>query len=74
MLTLSTFHALSETLTCTESKKVCVVGISLQQGRDTTSHSFVAFVDELLAEVAVNLLGRHTVMSWQGTVDELRQL
>lgn len=68
-------HAVFQTsLTCTKSKKVRLVRISLQQGRDTASHSLVAFVDELLAEVAVNLLGRHAVVSRQRAVDEVRQL
>lgn len=57
-----------------QSKKVCLVGISLQQGGHAASHSFVTFVDELQTEVAVDLLGRHAVMSWQGAVDEVRQL
>lgn len=61
-------------VTCTKSKKVCLVGISLQQGRHPASHSLIAFVDELLAEVAVDLQGRYAIMSWQGTVDEVRQL
>lgn len=65
---------LSKSLTCTESKKVSLVGISLQQGRNSSCHSLVAFVDQLLAEVAVNLLSRHAVMSWQRAVDEVRQL
>lgn len=38
------------------------------------SHPLIAFVDELPAEVAVNLLGRRAVMSWQRAVDEVRQL
>lgn len=66
--------AVPQEVTCTKCKKVRLVWISLQQGRHTTSHSLIAFVDELLAEVAVNLQGRHAVMSWQRTVDEVRQL
>lgn len=61
-------------LTCTKSKKEGLIGISLQQGGDTAGHPFVAFVDELLAEVAVDLQGRHAIMSRQGAVDEVRQL
>lgn len=38
------------------------------------SHSLVALVDEFLAEVVVYLLGCDAVVSWQGAVDELRQL
>ncbi|KAA8589976.1 hypothetical protein FQN60_013341 [Etheostoma spectabile] len=49
--------------------------IELQlQGRHTASHSLVAFVDELLAEVAVDLQGGHAVMCGQGAVDELAEL
>lgn len=46
----------------------------MQQGRYTTSHSLIAFIDELLAKVAVNLLGRQAVVSRQGAVDEVRKL
>lgn len=61
-------------LTCAKSKKERLVGISLQQGGHAASHSFVALVDELLPEVAVDLLGRQTVVGRQGAVDEVRQL
>lgn len=61
-------------LTCTKSEKEGLIGISLQQGGDAAGHPFVAFVDKLLTEVAVDLLGRHAIMSRQGAVDEVRQL
>lgn len=61
-------------LTSAKSKKVRLVGIPLQQRRHSVSHSLVALVDEFLAEVVVYLLGCDAVVSWQGAVDELRQL
>lgn len=70
---LNTLHVF-QSLTCTESKEERLVRVPLQQGGHAASHSLVAFVDELLAEVAVNLLGRHAVMGWQRAVDEVRQL
>lgn len=70
---LKTLHVF-QSLTCTKSKEVRLVRVPLQQGGHAASHSLVAFVDELLAEVAVNLLGRHAVMGWQRAVDEVRQL
>lgn len=60
--------------TCTESKKVRLVGVSLQQGGDASSHPLVAFVDELLSEVAVDLQGRRPVVSRQRAVYEMWQL
>ncbi len=71
---LATVKGALDSLTCSKSKEVSLVGISLQQNGHTASHSLIAFVDQLLAEVAVDLLGRHAVMSWQGPVDEVRQL
>ncbi|TNN60695.1 hypothetical protein EYF80_029039 [Liparis tanakae] len=55
-----------------QGKKVGLVGVPLQQGGHAAGHPLVAFVDELLAEVAVDLQGDHAVMSWQRAVDESR--
>lgn len=63
-----------EAFTCTKSKEVSLVGIPEQQGRHATGHSLIAFIDELLAKVAVNLQGRRSVVSRQGAVDEVRKL
>lgn len=61
-------------LTSAEGEKVRLVRISLQQRRHAAGHALIAFVDEFLAEIVVDLLGCDAVMSWQGAVDELRQL
>jgi len=49
-------------------------GASLKEGRDTAGHSLVAFVNELLPQVTVNLLRCQALVSWQGTVDEMWKL
>lgn len=49
-------------------------GVSLKEGRDAAGHSLIAFVNELLTQVTINLLCRQALMSWQGTVDEMRKL
>lgn len=67
-------NKLRASLTSAEGEKVGLVGISLQQRRHAAGHALVAFVDEFLAEVVVYLLGCDAVVSWQGAVDELRQL
>lgn len=60
--------------TCAKGEEEGLVGVPLQQGGDTASHPLIALVDELLAEVAVDLLGRQPVVGRQRAVDEVRQL
>lgn len=60
--------------TCAEGEEEGLVGVPLQQGGDAAGHPLVAFVDELLAEVAVDLQGRPAVVGRQRAVDEVRQL
>lgn len=60
--------------TCAKGEEEGLVGVPLQQDGDAASHPLIAFVDELLAEVAVDLLGRQPVMGRQRAVDEVRQL
>lgn len=60
--------------TCTKGEEEGLVGVPLQEGGDTASHPLVALVDELLAEVAVDLLGRQPVVGRQRAVDEVGQL
>ena len=61
-------------LTCSEGEEEALGGAPLQQGGDTLCHSLVALVDELLAEVAVDLQCRDSVVRWQGAVDKVREL
>lgn len=61
-------------LTCTKGKEEGLVGVPLQQRRHASGHPLVALVDELLAEVAVDLLGRQPVVGRQRAVDEVRKL
>lgn len=60
--------------TCTKGEEEGLVGVPLQQRRHAASHPLVALVDELLAEVAVDLLGCQPVVGRQRAVDEVRQL
>lgn len=60
--------------TCAKGEEEGLVGVPLQQGGDAAGHPLVAFVDELLAEVAVDLQGRQAVVGRQRAVDEMRQL
>ncbi len=61
-------------LTSSKSEEEALGGISLKEGGDAAGHSFVAFVNEFLSQVTVNLLCCQALLSWQGTVDEMRKL
>lgn len=46
----------------------------LQQGFDPLAHPLISFVDEFLAEVAVDLLGCHLLAGRQRYIVEVRDL
>lgn len=60
--------------TCSKREEADLVLILPQQRHDPLSHALVPLVDELLAEVAVNLLGCHLLMRWEGGVEKVGQL
>ena len=60
--------------TCSEGKEADLVFVLLQKRHDPLPHALIPLVDELLAEVAVNLLGRHLLVRWEGGVDKVGQL
>lgn len=60
--------------TCSEGKEADLVLILLKKCHDPLPHPLVPLVDELLAEVAVDLLGCHLLMRRERGVDKVGQL
>lgn len=60
--------------TCSEGKEADLVLVLLQKSHDPLSHALIPLIDELLAEVAVDLLGCHLLVRWEGGVDKVGQL
>lgn len=60
--------------TCSEGKEADLVFVLLKQRHDPLPHALVPLVDELLAEVAVNLLGCHLLVRRERRVDKVGQL
>lgn len=60
--------------TCSEGEEADLVLVLLQKCHDPLPHPLVPLVDELVAEVAVNLLGSHLLVRREGGVDEAGQL
>jgi len=60
--------------TCSEGKEADLVFILLQERHDPLPHALIPLVDELLAEVAVNLLGCDLLVRREGGVDKVGQL
>lgn len=61
-------------LTCSKGKKEALVWVLLQQSLDPLSHPLVAFVDELLSKVAVNLLSCDLLAGGQCDIVEVWNL
>lgn len=61
-------------LTCSEGEEEAFVGLFLEQRSDASPHPLVALVDQLLSEVAVDLLRRHLLAGQQRHVLEVRDL
>lgn len=62
------------TQTCSEGKEADLVFVLPQERHDPLPHPLVPLVDELLAEVAVDFLGRHLLVRGEGGVDKVGQL
>lgn len=60
--------------TCSEGKETDLVFILLKKRHDPLPHALVPLVDELLAEVAVDLLGCHLLVWRECGVDKVGQL
>lgn len=60
--------------TCSEGKEADLVLVLPQKCHDPPPHPLVPLVDELVAEVAVDLLCRHLLVWREGGVDEAGQL
>lgn len=61
-------------LTRSEGEEEAFVGVFLQQRSDASAHALVTLVDQLLSEVAVDLLRRHLLARRQRHVVEVRHL
>lgn len=61
-------------LTGAKGKEEALGGAPLKEGGDAACHSLIAFVDELLAKIAVNLLRCGALVIQQRTVQEVREL
>ena len=60
--------------TCTKGEEEALGGAVLEQGRYTSGHSLISFIDQLLTQITVDLLCYGTLMIQQGTVNEMREL
>lgn len=60
--------------TCSEGEEAGLVFVLPQKRHDPLPHPLIPLVDELVAEVAVDLLGRHLLVRREGGVDEAGQL
>lgn len=57
--------------TCSEGKEADLVFVLLQKSHDPLPHPLIPLVDELLAEVAVDLLGGDLLVRRKGGVDKV---
>ena len=60
--------------TRSKSEEEALVGVLLHQSPHPAAHPLIPLVDELLAEVAVDLLGRHLLTGRQCHVVEVGHL
>ena len=61
-------------MTCSEGEKETLVGMGGEQLEDALSHAPIAFENQLLAEVIVDLLGHHFLVGRQSHVRHRRHL
>lgn len=60
--------------TGSEGEKEALVGVLLQKGLNSLPHPLVALVDQLLSEVAVDLLRRDLLIRWQSDIIKVGDL
>ncbi len=67
-------RSVSRSLTCSEGEEEGFVRVLRQQRSDAPAHARVTLVDQLLSEVALDLLRRHLLARRQRRVLEVRHL